>query len=126
MFFINYNPLLSSIADKQNCTTNKRAPLYLQKLPATANSKIIDSWLLFCVAMIVVAIVLHTVIGFLSRGGSRSKGQMIISKEHMYTVVLDIRSIYVCTKLDMKVRDKNTGSNSVLALLRYLRIYIYI
>lgn len=39
-----------------------------QKLPATANSKIIDSWLLFCVIMIVVSIVLHTVIASLYKG----------------------------------------------------------
>ena len=46
----------------------------MQKLPATANSKIIDSWLLFCVVMIVVAIILHTVIGFLYKG-SAEKGR---------------------------------------------------
>ncbi len=49
--------------------------MHIKKLPATANSKIIDSWLLFCVVMIVVSIVLHTVIGLLYKGARRNKGE---------------------------------------------------
>ena len=59
------------------------ARVYLQKLPATANSKIIDSWLLFCVVMIVVAIILHTVIGFLYKG-SAGKGQIYHQPQELY------------------------------------------
>ena len=45
----------------------------MQQVPSTAYNKLVDVWLLFCVIMIVLAIIFHTVIALVfGQNGNRS------------------------------------------------------